>query len=425
MPAGVVTSQPFFTARAQNAELWDVEGRRYIDFGGGIGVQNTGHCHPRVVAAAQAQLARAMHTAFQVSAYEPYIELAEKLNALAPGDEDWQCLFMTTGVEAVENAIKIARYATRRHGVIAFSGAFHGRTLLGMSLTGKVVPYKAGFGPFPSEIYHVPFPRAFHGVTVDESIAAIEALFKCDIEPERVAAIIIEPVQGEGGFYIAPKELLERLRALCDKHGILLIADEIQSGYGRTGKMFAMEHSGVVPDFITVAKSLGGGLPLSGVLGKKRWMSMVAPGGLGGTYAGNPVACAAALAVLEVIDDEDLLARATQLGARIQTRLANFARRVDVGCIGEVRGLGAMVAVEFAKAGDSHQPETELTKRVQRAALARGLVVLLCGLYSNVVRILVPLTASDAIVDEGLAILEQAILEAQLTPAAPGKAPSA
>ena len=411
VPRGVATAYPIFADRAENAELWDVEGRRYVDFAGGIAVLNTGHRHPKVMAAVQAQANRFTHTSFQVIAYEPYIALAERLNALAPGDHPKKTIFLTTGAEAVENAVKIARVATGRRGIIAFAGGFHGRTLLTMGLTGKVAPYKTGMGPFPSEIYHAPFPTALHGVSAEDSLAAINTIFKADIEPEQVAAIIIEPVTGEGGFYPAPFEFLVELRKLCDRHGILLIADEIQTGFARTGKMFAIEHSGVVPDLITVAKSLAGGFPLSGVIGKADIMDAVPPGGLGGTYGGNPVACAAALTVLEVIEEEGLLQRSLDIGERLTGRLKGLAGRMTGKRIGEVRGLGGMVAIEIVSGADGRTPDPDLTKSLTAKCLENGLVLLSCGLYGNVIRILVPLTASDEIVDEGLDIIERSMVE--------------
>ena len=410
VPRGVATAYPIFADRAENAEIWDVEGRRYVDFAGGIAVLNTGHRHPKVIAAVRAQLERFTHTSFQVIAYEPYIALAERLNALAPGDHPKKTIFLTAGAEAVENAVKIARVATGRRGVIAFAGGYHGRTLLTMGLTGKVVPYKTAMGPFPSEIYHAPFPMALHGVSVEDSLAAINMIFKADIEAEQVAAIIIEPVTGEGGFYQAPFEFLVELRKLCDRHGILLIADEIQTGFGRTGKMFAIEHSGVVPDMITVAKSLAGGFPLSGVIGKADIMDSVAPGGLGGTYGGSPVACAAALAVLDVIEEEGLLQRSLDIGDRLTGRLKGLAGRMTTRCISEVRGLGGMVAIEFVSQAGGRTPDPDLTKSLAAKCLENGLVVLSCGLYGNVIRILVPLTAADAVIDEGLDILEKSLL---------------
>jgi len=407
VPRGVGHAHEIFAARAVNAEVWDVEGRRYIDFAGGIAVLNTGHCHPAVIEAAKAQLDRFSHTCFQVLAYEPYIELAERLNALAPGNFAKKTLFLTTGAEAVENAIKIARAATGRPGVIAFGGGYHGRTLLTLGLTGKVAPYKTGFGPFPADVFHATFPSPLRGVTVDDAIASVEAIFRNDIEPSRVAAIILEPVQGEGGFNVAPPELFQRLRALCDRHGILLIADEIQTGAGRTGTFFATEQMGAAPDLITLAKSMAGGFPISAVIGRAEVMDAPAAGGLGGTYAGSPVGCAAALAVLEVFEKENLLQRARDLGQRLRAGLGTLAERHR--CIAEVRGLGAMVAIELCHEGDPGKPHAELAKRVAAEAAQRGLILLTCGTWGNVIRILVPLTASDALVDEGLAILADSL----------------
>jgi 4-aminobutyrate aminotransferase len=398
---------PFFVARAENAELWDVEGRRYVDFAGGIAVLNTGHRHPRVVAAMKAQLDAFTHTAYQVAAYESYVALAERLNALTPGTHAKKTTFFSTGAEAIENAVKIARAATGRSGVIAFAGGFHGRTLMALALTGKVAPYKIGFGPFPGEVHHVPFPVALHGVSVEDSLHAIEALFKADVEPSRVAAILIEPVQGEGGFYVAPPELMRGLRRICDEHGILLVADEIQSGFARTGKWFAMEHHDVLPDLMTLAKSLAGGVPLSAVTGRAEVMDAPAPGALGGTYAGSPLAIAAAHAVLDVIAEEKLLDRANRLGSELRGRLEGLRPRVPG--IAEVRGLGAMLAVEFTKPG-TRTPDPDLARKVQARALARGLLLLTCGVHANVVRFLFPLTIPDAVFAEGLGALEEALL---------------
>ena len=408
---GVGHSHQIFIDRAENAEIWDVEGRRYIDFAGGIAVLNTGHCNPVITQAVKAQLDRFSHTCFQVLAYESYVELAERLNAKAPGDCAKKTLLVTTGAEAVENAVKIARAHTGRPGVISFSGGFHGRTLMTMGLTGKVVPYKAGFGPFPGDVFHARFPNALHGVSLQDAIDSLESIFKNDIEPSRVAAIIIEPVQGEGGFNVAPAALLQHLRALCDQHGIVFIADEIQTGAGRTGKWFAIEHSGVAPDLITMAKSMAGGYPIAAVVGRADIMDAPNPGGLGGTYAGNPLACAAALAVMEVFEKENLLQRAEDLGQRLTQSLQALAQRLD--CVAEVRGLGAMVAMELCQGRDPHRPDANLTKAVCAEAAKRGLILLSCGTYGNVIRILVPLTASDALLDEGLAIIA-ASLEAAL-----------
>jgi 4-aminobutyrate aminotransferase/(S)-3-amino-2-methylpropionate transaminase len=381
-----------------------VEGKRYIDFAGGIAVLNTGHCHPEIGQAVKDQIDRYTHTCFQVLAYEPYVELAERCNALAPGNFAKKTLFLSSGAEAVENAIKIARAHTKRPGVIAFTSGYHGRTLLTLGLTGKVAPYKLGFGPFPNEIFHADFPNALHGVSVDDAMASIETIFKNDIEASRVAAIIVEPVQGEGGFNVAPPEFLQRLRVLCDQHGILMIADEIQTGAGRTGTWFAIEQSGVAPDMITMAKSMAGGYPISGVVGRAEVMDAPAAGGLGGTYAGSPIACAAALAVLDVFEKENLLKRSRTLGAHMMDKLKGMATKDKRIC--DVSGLGAMVAIELCKDGDPHQPSAELAKALASEATKRGLILLTCGTYGNVVRILVPLTASDAIVDEGLAIIE-------------------
>jgi 4-aminobutyrate aminotransferase/(S)-3-amino-2-methylpropionate transaminase len=404
IPRGVGQSHEVFIARGENAEVWDVEGKRYIDFAGGIAVLNTGHCRPEIMQAVKDQIDLYTHTCFQVLAYEPYVELAERFNALAPGNFPKKTLFLTTGAEAVENAIKIARSHTKRPGIIAFTSGYHGRTLLTLGLTGKVAPYKLGFGPFPGEIFHAQFPNAAHGVSVDDSIASIESIFKNDIEASRVAAIIVEPVQGEGGFNVAPTDFLQRLRALCDQHGIVMIADEIQTGAGRTGTWFAIEQSGVAPDLITMAKSMAGGYPISGVVGRAEIMDAPAAGGLGGTYAGSPIACAAALAVLDVFEKENLLERSRTLGAHLISRLKAMAAKDKR--ISDVRGLGAMVAIELCKDGDAQQPSADLAKALASEATQRGLILLTCGTYGNVVRILVPLTASDAIVNEGLDIIE-------------------
>ena len=409
VPRGVSNSLAVYAERAANAELWDVEGRRYIDFASGISVLNTGHVHPKVSAAIAAQLARLTHTCFQVTPTESYVALAEALNALAPGAGPKKTIFLTTGAEAVENAIKIARFHTRRSAIISFSGGFHGRTLACISLTGKVQPYKTGFGPMLPEIYHLPFPMPYHGITVEHALDALEQLFKADVDPARVAAIIIEPVLGEGGFYPAPPELLRRLRSVCDTHGIVMIADEIQSGFGRTGRMFAIEHSGVEPDLITIAKSVAGGVPLSAVTGKAEIMDAPGPGGLGGTFAGSPLACAAGLAVLEVIREEQLLQRSQEIGRFMGSRLKGL--QVRFPCVGEVRNLGAMVALELVKNLRADHPDAELTKSLVQAAGRRGLIILSCGIYSNVIRFLAPLTISDALLKEGCHLFEQALEE--------------
>ncbi|HWJ07358.1 MAG TPA: 4-aminobutyrate--2-oxoglutarate transaminase [Steroidobacteraceae bacterium] len=406
---GLGNQMPVYVERARNAELWDVEGRRYIDFGSGIAVLNTGHLHPKVQGAVARQLDAFSHTCLMVAPYETAVDLAEKLNRLAPGPTPKKTIFVTTGAEAVENTIKIARAHTGRAGVIAFGGGFHGRTFMAMALTGKVVPYKTGFGPFPAEVYHAPFPIAYHGVSVQQSLEALEHIFKYDIEPARVAAIIVEPVMGEGGFYVAPPEFLQALRTLCDAHGIVLVIDEIQTGFARTGRMFAVEHSGIEPDLMTMAKSLAGGFPLAAVVGKAAIMDAPLPGGLGGTYAGSPIACAAALAVLEVIEEEQLCARAVRMGEQMVSRLRQA--QASMPAIGEVRNLGAMVAMELVKDRDAHQPDPELAKALVKHAGGKGLVLLSCGLYGNVIRFLAPLTASEEIVAEGLEIVVDSLRE--------------
>ncbi len=407
VPRGVGVMHSIFADKAKNAEIWDVEGNRYIDLAAGIAVTNVGHNHPRVIEAVKAQLDRFCHPCFQVTPYDVYVQLADQLNKLAPGSTPKKTLFLTTGAEAVENAIKIARYHTGRTGVISFSGAFHGRTMMGMALTGKVAPYKAGFGPMPAGIYHIPFPAEYLGVTAKQSLKALETLFKADMEPERVAAIIIEPIQGEGGFYAAPKEFLQTLRKICDQHGIVLIADEIQSGFARTGKMFAVEHAGIEPDMMTVAKSLAGGLPLSGVIGKADIMDAPAAGGLGGTYGGPPVGCAAGLAVLKIIAEEKLCERAVTIGDRI----VSWGKKLQAknNSVGDVRTVGAMSAIELVKNGDVDQPDADLTKAVVAEAAKRGVILLSCGVRANVIRFLPALTIEFDLLDEALAVVESVI----------------
>lgn len=412
VPRGVSSATPVFASRAENAELWDVEGNRYIDFTGGIAVLNTGHRHPKIVAAAKAQEDLYTHTSFQVVQYEPYVALAEKLNALAPGDQPKKTLLVTTGAEAVENAVKIARVATGRTGVIAFTGSYHGRTLLTLGMTGKITPYKKDVGPFPADVFRAPFPSVRDGISVQDALTGLENLFLTDAQPDRVAAIIIEPVLGEGGYTPVPFEMMRALRDICDKHGILLIADEIQAGFGRTGTWFAIEHSGVVPDLITVAKSMAGGYPIAGVIGRADVMDALAPGGLGGTYGGNPVACAAALAAIDAIEQEGLLARSTAMGEMFRARFAEIGARAAPFRVWDIRGLGAMLAVEFVTDFESAKPDAALTKAVCAHALKRGLILLSCGMHGNALRIMVPLTASDEILDEGLTIFEAALADA-------------
>ncbi len=381
---GVGNAHPIFVDRAEGARIWDVDGREYLDFAGGIGVLNAGHCHPKIVAAIAEQAARFTHTCFQVGMYEPYVQLAEKLNRLAPGPSPKKTLLLTTGAEATENAVKIAREYTRRPAVIGFQHGYHGRTLLALSLTGKNAPYKQHFGPFCAEIYHSPFPYELRGWTVERALEALTDLFATQVAPDRVAAIIVEPVLGEGGFIPAPAPFLQELRRVCDREGIVLICDEIQTGFGRTGRFFACEHAGIEPDLIAVAKSLAGGMPLSAVVGKASIMDAPEPGGLGGTYAGNPIACAAALATLEIMDDA-FLERARVIGERLFAALRDLKSRYEA--IVEVRGLGAMVAMELRNPRDC--------ETIVREARERGLLLLLAG-KGNVIRILVPLIISDA-----------------------------
>lgn len=404
-----VASKGVYVARAENAEIWDVEGRRFVDFAAGIAVTNTGHRHPKVMAAVAAQAAAFTHTCVHVSPYESYVALAERLNALAPGDFAKKTLFLSTGAEAVENAVKIARYATGRSAIVAFSGGFHGRTMMAMALTGKVVPYKKGFGPFPAEVFHANFPHAYHGMGVEQALEDLERLFATDVDPGRVAAFVVEPVQGEGGFNVAPPAFLRALREIADRHGILLIADEIQSGMARTGRMFGIEHAGVTPDLVTMAKGLAGGFPLSAVTGRAEVMDAAHPGGLGGTYGGNPIAIAAAHAVLDVIAEEGLCARALEIGARIEARLTSLAARQGMEPMGEIRGLGAMQAIELVSDRASRAPDAALTAAVVAEAEARGLMLLSCGTRANVIRLLPPLTIPFAVLDEGLDLLEASI----------------
>lgn len=398
-PRGVGVMCDFYAVKAENATVWDQHGREYIDFAAGIAVLNTGHRHPKVIAAVQQQLECFTHTAFQIIPYENYIHLAERLNALVPINGAVKTTFFSTGAEAVENAVKIARAATGRPGIIAFSGAFHGRTNMTMSLTGKVVPYKTGFGPFASPVFHARYPNALHNVTVSDALDSLEAIFRSDISPQQVAAIIFEPVQGEGGFYSAPPEFVVALRELCDRHGILLIADEIQSGFARTGKLFASDYYAVKPDLITMAKSLAGGFPLSAVSGRAEVMDAPEPGGLGGTYAGSPPAIAAALAVLEIIEEEALCSRANQLGSRLKQAL----QRADCKALVEIRGYGSMIAAEFNDAAG--KPSAEIARAIQQQALEQGLILLTCGVYGNVIRFLYPLTIPDAQFEDALTLL--------------------
>ncbi|MBB3290678.1 MULTISPECIES: 4-aminobutyrate--2-oxoglutarate transaminase [unclassified Rhizobium] len=409
---GVGMTTQIYADRAENAEIWDKEGNRYIDFASGIAVVNTGHRHPRVIAAVKEQLDRFTHTCHQVVPYESYVHLAERLNAIVPGDFAKKTIFVTTGAEAVENAVKIARAATGRSAIVAFGGGFHGRTFMGMALTGKVAPYKIGFGPMPGDVFHAPFPVPLHGISVEQSLAALKKLFAADVDPQRVAAIILEPVQGEGGFYPAPSTFMKALREICDQHGILLIADEVQTGFARTGKMFAMDHHEVAADLVTMAKSLAGGFPLAAVTGRAEIMDAPAPGGLGGTYGGNPLGIAASHAVLDVIADEGLCDRANQLGSRLKQRLESLRDKVPE--IADIRGPGFMNAVEFNDAA-TKLPSADFANKVRLIALDKGLILLTCGVYGNVIRFLSPITIQDGVFSEALDILEASLIEASVS----------
>lgn len=405
-PRGVGVMCDYYAKKAENATLWDIEGNEVIDFAAGIAVLNTGHRHPKVMAAIEKQLQAFTHTAYQIVPYESYVTLAERINALAPINGPAKTAFFTTGAEAVENAVKIARAYTGRPGLITFGGGFHGRTFMTMAMTGKVAPYKIGFGPFPGSVYHGIYPNAAHGVTTEDALKSLDRIFKADIAPDQVAAIILEPVQGEGGFNVAPAEFMEALRTLCDTYGILLIADEVQTGFARTGKLFAMQHYDVKPDLMTMAKSLAGGMPLSGVVGRADVMDAPAPGGLGGTYAGNPLAVAAAHAVLDVIEEEKLCQRANQLGQHLKEVLEQA--RQTCPAIVDIRAQGSMVAVEF---NDPHTgvPSAEITRQIQQRAMQNGLLLLTCGVYSNVIRFLYPLTIPDAQFTKALDILARVL----------------
>lgn len=412
--ANGVSTRGIYATRAQDSELWDADGTRFIDFAAGIAVNNAGHRHPKLMAAVAEQCEAFTHTCFHVAPYESYIRLAERLNSATPGDFEKKTMLVTTGAEAVENAIKMARAYTGRSGVIAFSGGFHGRTLMGMALCGKVTPYKKEFGAMPPEIYHAAFPNTYHGVTPEMSLAQLKMLFESSIDPARVAAIIIEPVQGEGGFNVADFDFLRKLRQIADDHGILLIADEVQSGMARTGKLFAFEHAGVAADLVTMAKGLAGGFPLSAVTGRAEVVDAPPVGGIGGTYAGNPLAVAAANAMLDIIEDEDLCARAAEIGSKVMSRLHAISERQGMETIGDVRGLGAMIAFELVTDRETRAPDAELTKEIVAQAEARGLIILPCGTRSNVIRLLPPLTTSGTLVDEALDLLEASI-EAAIT----------
>jgi 4-aminobutyrate aminotransferase / (S)-3-amino-2-methylpropionate transaminase / 5-aminovalerate transaminase len=407
---GVLTAHSVVVDRAEGTELWDVDGKRYLDFVGGIGVLNVGHNHPRVVEAVRRQVGRVSHACFQVAAYEPYVSLAKKLNELVGEGDAYKSVFFTSGAEAVENSIKIARSFTGRPAIIAFRGAFHGRTLLGVSLTGMSQPYRQNFGPFAPEIFHASYPNTYRGINSEDALATLDELFATEVAPDRVAAIILEPVQGDGGFLPAPIAFLQALREIATMHGIVLILDEIQTGFGRTGKMFGFQHAGIKPDLITTAKSLAGGLPLSGVVGKAHIMDAPLPGGLGGTYGGNALACAAALAVIEVFEEERLLARSNELSDRLMKGLVGLQQRFEP--IGDVRGVGFMLAMEIVRDRSTKAPDAELTQRIIDEARQGGLLVIKCGLHRNIIRFLAPLVTTDHQLDEAIDILIGAVSRA-------------
>ncbi|MGT2509592.1 aspartate aminotransferase family protein [Cupriavidus basilensis] len=408
---GIVTAHPLYVERAVGSYVWDTDGRKYLDFVGGIGVLNTGHNHPMIVAAVQKQLARVTHAAFQVAGYDVYLELAERLNKLIGGDVPHKSAFFTTGAEAVENAIKMARAYRNVPGIIAFDGGFHGRTLMGLTLTGMSVPYKQNFGPYAGDVYHTRYPDDYAGYSEADAIADLESLFATRIAPDRVAAIILEPVQGDGGFRPAGEWFLKRLREMTQQHGIVLICDEIQAGFGRTGKMFGFQHAGIQPDLVTVAKSLAGGFPLSGVVGRAEIVDAPTPGGLGGTYGGNAVACAAALAVLDIFEQDGILEQSVALGALLQEGLKALERKFEE--VGTVRGIGAMAAIEFVKDGQPNKPDTEFAQRVIDLACAEGLLVIKCGIHRNIVRLLAPLNTDLADAKLAIDMLERAITAAK------------
>jgi 4-aminobutyrate aminotransferase/4-aminobutyrate aminotransferase/(S)-3-amino-2-methylpropionate transaminase len=402
----------FTAARAEGSEIWDVEGKRYIDFCGGIACQNAGHRHPRVIAAIRDQLDAFTHTCFQISPYEGYIRLAERLNVLAPGDFEKKSLFFSSGGEAIENAIKIARFHTGRPALVVFTNGYHGRSYMGMGLSARMRPFKAGFRPFPTEIYRVPFADAYHRVSLEDTRRGFETLFKSEVLPSDVAAVVFEPMQGEGGYNVAEPGFIALVRELCDDHGIVMIADEIQTGFGRTGKLFAMEHFGVAADLACIGKSMGGGLPMSGIVGRAEIIDSVSPGGLGGTFGGNPLGCAAANAMLDVLQEEGMLEQGLDQGKRLRNRLEAMAANAALACIGDVRGLGAMVAIEIVKDRESREPDGALAVRAMELALKKGLVLVGAGPERNVIRFLAPLNTPPAILDEGMEVLEAALIDA-------------
>lgn len=408
--SGAASPNEQFADRAENAEVWDADGKRMIDFAGGIGVLNVGHRHPKVVAAVKAQLDKVMHTCQTVMPYAPYVQLAEKLCKITPvtGDSAKACMF-NAGAEALENAVKIARCATGRHGVICFDGGYHGRTLMTLAMTGKVTAYKYDFGPMPGGVFRAQYPIPYHGISEEDSLESLKMLFKTDIPAKDVAAIVIEAVQGEGGFYIAPPSFMQALRKLCDEHGIALIVDEVQSGFGRTGKMFAVEHSGVKPDIITMAKSMAGGMPISAVVGNSKMMDASGPTSLGGTYSGNPLSCASALAVMDIFEEEKILEKSVALGKKLEQRLTQWQETFEH--VDFVRNLGPMAAFELVKDKQSRKPDADMAGSLVKKCKEKGLILLNCGLWGNSIRFLMPITIQDEVLEEGLSVVEESLKE--------------
>ena len=408
--AGAASPNEQFADHALNAELWDADGKRMIDFAGGIGVLNIGHCHPRVVEAVKGQLDKLMHTCQTVMPYEGYVKLAQKLSEVVPVRGHGKVMLANSGAEALENAVKIARAATGKTNVICFDGGYHGRTFMTMAMNGKAAPYQTDFGPMPGMVYRAPYPVPYHGVSEDEALRGLAMTMKADSPARNTAAIVLEPVLGEGGFYPAPKSFLEKVRKICDDNDILMIVDEVQSGFGRTGKMFAIEHSGVEPDIITTAKSMADGMPISAIVGTDKVMDSSGPNSLGGTYTGSPTACAAALAVFDVFREEDILGKSQRLGEKLRARFAQWQEQF--GHVDNVRNLGSMAAIELVESKDSHKPMPELAAAVTRKAREKGLILLSCGIYGNTLRFLMPVTIEDDILEEGLAIVEESLKEA-------------
>ncbi|WP_030069627.1 4-aminobutyrate--2-oxoglutarate transaminase [Halomonas alkaliantarctica] len=405
--AGAASPATAFADRAENAEIWDADGNRFIDFAGGIGVLNVGHRHPKVVAAVKAQLDKVMHTCQTVMPYEGYVKVAEKLSHIVPVRGHAKVMLANSGAEALENAVKIARAATGRSNVICFDGGYHGRTFYTMAMNGKVAPYQTDFGPMPGTVFRAPYPVPYHGVSEDEAIRGLKMTLKTDANPKDTAAIILEPVLGEGGFYPAPKSFLEKIRAICDEHGMLMIIDEVQSGFGRTGKMFAIEHSGVEPDIMTMAKSMADGMPISAIVGTDKVMDASGPNSLGGTYTGSPTACAAALAVMEVFEEENILEKSQALGEKLAARFSEWQTKFD--CIDHVRNMSAMAAFELVSNKTDRTPNAELAAALCKKAREEGLILLSCGMYGNTIRFLMPVTIEDSVLNEGLDIIESCL----------------